>query len=227
MYKKNEVMRKESMKIRAIEDFYTNGVVENLEEILKEKKDALINKMMKYVEENTQPILDKEGNQIDTYVAYNVISVNNLFFKPITGSTCLSPKYNAEKLAIVFDFYNYLLQNINEKIGKFPSSISSFCKLAGISTSTLKAYSESQDLKMREVVQMIYDQVGDENLTMGQLGMVRESMTKYKLSTQNNMKEKEKGNSTNINVLNISSKEELDSRIERYKTLLNDNGVGK
>ena len=216
---KQEMIIRKRQTVRALEDFYTNGVVENLDSIINEKKSKIINSLIEYAKNNEKPIYNKDGKIIDYKVAYNPVSINNMFFKPLTGTTCFVPKYNAEKLAIVFDYYNYLIQNVNEKIGTFPSSISSFCKLANISTSTLRSYKNSADEKMREVVQMIYDQIGDDNITLGQLGRVKSPITIYKMNTQNEMVEKKNPN-VNIHLSKVIDEDDINKKLDRYKTLL-------
>ena len=205
--------------IRDIEQFYANGFIENLEEILNQNKDKVINEMIEHAEQNKQDVFDKDGNIVGQEVKFSPLVVNNMFFKPITKSSCFMPKYNAEKLAILFDYYNYLIENINQNIGTFPSSIATFCKLAGISSTTLRNYKNSDDIKMREIVQIIYDQIGDENITLGQLGKVKTPMTIFKMKAQNDMAEKQTPN-VNINLTEQIDRNEIKSRLDKYKILI-------
>lgn len=205
--------------IRDVEEFYANGFIENLEEKINQSKDIIVNEMVEYAKKNKKEIFDKNGNIVGEEVKFNPLVINNMFFKPITKSSCFVPKYNAEKLAVLFDYYNYLIENINENIGTFPSSIASFCKLAGISSATLKNYKNSDDPKMREVVQIIYDQIGDENITLGQLGKVRSPMTIFKMKSQNDIVEKQTPN-VNINLTEELDMNKIKSRLDRYKNLI-------
>ena len=134
------------------------------------------------------------------------------------------PVYNSEKLALVFQYYMFILTKINDKIGNYPSSLTCFCKLAGISIETLRRYKKSTDLDMRLVVEKIYDQVNDENLTMSQLGIVKEKTTSYKLKSQNELLEKTQPN-VNISLKETISKEEIDDKISKYRDFIDANIV--
>ena len=73
-------------------------------------------------------------------------------------------------------------------------------------------------------MEKIYDQIGDENLTMSQMGIVRERSTLFKLKSQNEIVEK---GQTNVNITyktNIN-KAEMEEKLEKYKNLLNKKGV--
>ena len=123
--------------------------------------------------------------------------------------------YNAEKLGMVFDYYCDILTEINDKIGYLPSSLTSFCKLAGITTTTLRNYRNSTDLNMRIVADKIYDQIGDENLTMSQLGKINERSTIFKMKSQNEMVEKEQPK-VQINITEKPDPDRIKKRLEKY-----------
>lgn len=198
--------------IRKLEEIYVNGNFELMMSEIDKKKEELVEDMIKYANEHIVACKwDKDGEPIAFRTNYNPIVVTNHYFKPIIPINCQEPLYNAEKLTMVFDYYCELLANINDKIGYLPPSLTSFCKLAGITTTTLRNYRNSSDLNMRIIANKIYDQIGDENLTMSQLGMVNERSTIFKMKAQNEMIEKEQPKL----VVNITEKPDLDRINER------------
>lgn len=216
--KKQEIQLKNQQDIRELEQFYTNGEVEHLLQTIETRKQDLVEKMIDYADRNTKPVkFDKEGNPLDYKVQMNPVVVSNYFFKPITPLTNQEPIYNAEKLGMVFDYYCELLAEVNDKIGNFPSSLSLFCKFAGITTTTLRNYKNSADYNMRVVAEKIYDQVGDENLTMSQMGVLRERSTIFKLKAQNEMVEKVQPTiNLNANIIDVDM-DKINERLEKYK----------
>ena len=149
----------------------------------------------------------------------NPLVVNNLFFKSICPLGSKIPLYNAEKLALVYDYYLYLITEVNDKIGDFPSSLGSFCKLAGITTKELREYRNSLDIDMRNIVEKIYDEIGDNNLSMAQLGIVKGTPTQFKLKTQNEMVEKTTPN-VNITYKEVVDTTKINQTLSKYKELL-------
>lgn len=173
--------------------------------------------MIQYAKDNEKCVKwDKDGDELDFAVKLNPIVVTNRYFKPITPILGQEPIYNAEKLGMVFDYYCDILSEVNDKIGNFPSSLTSFCKLAGITTATLRNLKNSADISMRTVVEKIYDQIGDENITMSQMGIARERTTLFKMKSQNEMVEKQQPN-VNINITEMPNMEIINARIDHYK----------
>ena len=198
--------------IRDLEQFYTEGKVDNMLAEVEKKKEELVSEMIHYADSHTKPCKwDKEGDPIAYNVDMNPLVINNYFFKPITPIQSQEPQYNAEKLAMVFDYYCNILAEVNDKIGNFPSSLTSFCRLAGITSYTLRQYRNSSDLNMRIIAEKIYDQIGDENITMSQLGTVRERSTIFKMKAQNELVEKEQPKVS----INITEKPDMDRIAER------------
>lgn len=211
--------------IRELEEFYVNGKVSNLLSNIEAKKDELIKNMIEYAKENEKPCKwDKDGVPIDYEVKINPVVINNHFFKSITPIGCQVPMYNAEQISIAFDYFMDLIAEVNMRIGNFPPSLTLFAKFLGISLSTLSGYKRSTDINMRYIMEKIYDQIGDENLTMSQMGIVRERSTLFKLKSQNEIVEK---GQTNVNITykaNIN-KADMEEKLEKYKNLLNKKGV--
>lgn len=206
--------------IRELENFFVNGTVADITKTLETLKEDKVNQMIDYARLHEKPIFNfKTGDVIGTKIEMNPIVVNNMFFKTICPLGSKTPLYNAEQMALLYEYYLELVTQVNDKIGDFPTSLASFCKLIGISTRELKEYRNSYDMDMRTIVEKIYDEIGDNNLSMAQLGIVKGTPTVFKLKTQNEMVEK---NAPNVN---ITLKQTVDpnvfnERLERYKDLL-------
>lgn len=212
---------KNKQSVRELEQFYTNGKVDTMLKSIDKKRDEVIAEMEKYAKENTKPVKwNEEGQPVKFAVDSNPLVVLNYFFKPITPLSCQEPIYSAEQLGMIFDYYCEILANVNAKIGYFPSSLTSFCKLAGITTSTLRQYKASPDYNMRVVAEKIYDQIGDENITMSQMGYVKERTTIFKMKSQNEIVEKVQPN-ININITEKPDIERIAERIGKYKAFAN------
>lgn len=210
--------------LRELEQDFVNEKVSNMMVSVDKKKEELINEMIEYANKNTKPCKwDKEGNPVAYKTKVNPLVINNYFFKPIIPITSQEPIYNAEKLGMVFDYYCELLAEVNDKIGYFPSSLTSFCKLAGITLNTLRGFRYGEDLNMRIVAEKIYDQISDENLTLSQLGDVRERSTIFKLKSQNELVEKEQPK-VSINITEKPDYDRIQERLNKYKYFVNKKG---
>ena len=206
--------------IRELENFFVNGTVSDITNTLETLKNEKINQMVEYARSHEKPIINFKTNEVvDVKVEMNPIVINNMFFKTICPLGSKTPLYNAEQMALLYEYYLELVTQVNDKIGDFPTSLASFCKLIGITTRELKEYRNSYDMDMRTIVEKIYDEIGDNNLSMAQLGIVKGTPTVFKLKAQNEMVEK---NAPNVN---ITLKQTVDpnvfnERLERYKDLL-------
>ena len=214
---KNEEEIKNQLQVRELEEFYVNGKVDSMLDNIKEKKEELVKDMIEYHDKHLKECKwDRDGCPLEYRVDINPIVITNYFFKPITPIGCQEPVYNAETLSMVFDYYCDILAEVNDKIGNFPSSLTSFCKLAGITAYTLKTYKNSDDYNMRVIVEKIYDQIGDENITMSQMGVVRERTTLFKMKSQNEMVEKAQPQ-VKVNVNAEIDMNRINERINKYK----------
>lgn len=206
--------------VRELEQFMTNGTVDDLMNKLDVIKNEKVDEMIAYAGNNTVPCKwDKDGVPIDYTVKINPTVIKNTFFKSIVPFGNKIPEYNAEKLAMVYDYYLYLITEVNDKIGNYPSSLTSFCKLAGITTNKLREYKNSYDIDMRNIVEKIYDEIGDENLSMAQLGIVKSTPTVFKLKAQHEMVEKAQPN-INISYKEVVNVDRVNENIQKYKDLL-------
>lgn len=219
-----EIQKTNQNKLRDLEQLYVEGKIDNMFQNIEEKKQELVKDMIKYAEEHTKPCKwDKEGGELDYIVEINPLVINNYFFKSIVPITSQEPEYNGEKLGMVFDYYCEILAEINDKIGNFPSSLTSFCKLAGITLQTLRNYRNSSDYSLRVVAEKIYDQIGDENITMSQMGIVREKTTLFKMKAQNEIIEKEQPK-VQINITEKPDMQKIEERLKKYSMFASKKG---
>ena len=112
--------------IQKVEKNFIQYTVDNLEpEIIRRKNeiveliDAFYKKYMKYDINNDKYKLEVKGS--------SSLVISQFFFKPIIPVIGIEPKYNAEKMAIVFDLYKTLTSEINASIGKFIPNKTHFC----------------------------------------------------------------------------------------------------
>lgn len=212
-----EIQKQNQNDLRELEQFYTENKIDNLFANIEEKKQELVQDMIKYAKEHEKPVKwNNDGYPIGKKIEINPLVINNYFFKSIVPIGSQEPIYNAEKLSMVFEYYCDILAEVNDKIGNYPSSLTSFCKLAGITFNTLRSYKNSTDYNMRVVAEKIYDQIGDENVTMSQMGVVREKSTIFKMKSQNEMVEKvQPQEKINVNVdLDL---DKINERLNKYK----------
>lgn len=221
----NEIEKQNQNDIRELEQFYVEGKVDNMLATIQERKEELVQEMIEYAQKNEKPVKwTKDGDACAWEVKINPLVVSNYFFKPITPIVGQEPIYNAEMLGMVFDYYNELLTEVNDKIGNFPSSLTLFCKFAGITLNTLRRYKNSEDYSMRVVAEKIYDQIGDENITMSQMGVVRERSTIFKMKSQNEITEKVQPN-VNISVKTIDvDLDKINERLANYSNFTKKKG---
>ena len=206
--------------LRKLEEFYVNGKVSDMLVEIEKQKQKITEEIIEYSKTHLVPSkYDKFGNTIAYKVSMKPIVIQNYFFKSIVPLSSSMPMYNAEKLALVYEYYNYIVAEVNDKIGNYPSSLTSFCKLAGLTLSELRSYKNSTDLNMRTIVEKIYDEIGDTNLTMGQLAVTKEKSTIFKLKTQNEIVEKEQPK-VNINIVEAPDQEAILEKINKYKTFI-------
>lgn len=207
--------------MRALEEFYTEGKVSNLDSKIEKTKKKIVNDMVKYAEKHSEYDAKTAKNVVD----YNPIVITEEFFKPIIPLRGKMPKYSAEKLGLVYDYYSYLVSEVNDKIGVYPSSLSGFCRLAGLTMSELQRYKNSDDLDMRVTVEKIYDEIGDNNLTLSQIGKTKGNPTLFKLRAEHGITEKRTPN-VSISLKQGIDTSKLDSIIQKYNEIGERNADG-
>ena len=220
-----DIQKENQNQLRELEQFYVEGKVDNMLATIQEKKEELVQDMIKYADEHREAVKwDKDGCVLAKEVQINPLVISNYFFKPIIPISSQEPVYNAEKLGMVFDYYCELLYEVNDKIGNFPSSLTLFCKFAGITFNNLRRWKSIDDYSRRVVVEKIYDQIGDENITMSQMGVVRERSTLFKMKSQNEITEKVQPN-VNINVKTVDvDLDRINERLSQYSNFTKKKG---
>jgi hypothetical protein len=161
-------------------------------ELLAQAKQDLIDKANKdlpsYLETRLQEFSDELKEVIDNRfiadnenIGYSSLEIMNLIKQPkyYLGQP---PKYSSEEMYLVFEAYQKLISEAN-KYTKFIPSKESFCRFAGFTTSTFKAYEQSDDPTRREVMQAITDYFVDTNLTLSQKGELKEITTIFRGKT--------------------------------------------
>lgn len=222
--KNREVQLSNQNKLRELEQNYIDDKIKEMPKYIEKQKTQIVKEIIEYAETHKKPVKwNKDGIPIGEKIEINPLVINNYFFKSIVPITSQEPQYNAEKLGMVFDYYCEILAEVNDRIGNFPSSLTSFCKLAGITLTTLRNYRNSSDYSLRIVAEKIYDQIGDENITMSQMGVVRERSTIFKMKAQNEIVEKEQPK-VSINITEQPNMERIEERINKYKMFASKKG---
>lgn len=196
-----EIMLQNKNELKNLEQAYIDNKILEMPKYLEEQKKKITKEIIKYAEEHENKL--------------NPLVITNYFFKPITNISCVEPMYSPEQLGLMFDYYCHIVAEINEKIDFFPTSLTSFCKLCSLTLNTLRTYRNSSDYNMRIIVEKIYDQIGDENLTMSQMGIVNERSTIFKLKSQNELVEKEQPK-INVSIVEKPNFDEIEAKIRQY-----------
>ena len=168
---------------------------EHLEEV--QKKEQLVqagkNQIMEEYKNNLPQELDRRLAIITDNIrlqkeveGLSSIEINEIL-RPhnVIGS---SPKYSADQLRIIFDYYREALVAINRKY-KYPPSKENFCAFAGMSTSTYNKYLTSPNEEMQELMLMIDDYIRENMLTSAQIGETKEITTMFRGKTAHGMVE--------------------------------------
>ena len=168
---------------------------EHLEKV--QKKEQLVqagkNQIMEEYKKNLPEELSKRLHMITTQISVqeevqglSSIEINEIL-RPhnLIGS---NPKYSADELRIIFDYYREALIAINRKY-KYPPSKENFCAFAGMSTVTYNKYLQSPNEEMQELMLMIDDYIRENMLTSAQIGETREITTMFRGKTAHGMVE--------------------------------------
>ena len=203
---KNEVVK--------LENFYVNSQMEGLNELVEQRKTEIVDKLTEFQQNYVQHKYDKYGN--DEKIV-NPYLISTYFFKSINPLSNTEPAYSSEKLAIVWDIYMYLIEQVNMNVAPFQPTLTHFAKFAGISLSTLRNYRNNGDYQMSILIDKIYDETMDSNLTLAQNNKLKENSTKFRLKVENEVIEKP---TPKVNV-NVSAKLDLDKINNRLDELTN------
>lgn len=167
----------------------------HLEEV--QKKEQLVqagkNQIMEEYKKNLQQEVEKRLAMITDRIGVqkevqglSSIEINEML-RPhnVIGS---NPKYSADQLRIIFDYYREALVMVNKKF-KYPPSKENFCAFAGMSTVTYNKYLQSPNEDMQELMLMIDDYIRENMLTSAQIGETREVTTIFRGKTAHGMVE--------------------------------------
>lgn len=184
------IQAKNKQNLAQLEQFYVNSTLDNIDEVINERKNEIVGKLVEYKEKYTKFTTDKKGNPIQM-LDMKPYLISSYFFKSINPIGNIEPEYSPEKLAIVFDLYMYLVEQVNAELCDFVPTKTHFCKFAGITTSTLSNYKNSPLIQMRTIVEKIYDECFDSSLTMAQRGRLNERSTIFRAKSELEVTEKE------------------------------------
>lgn len=177
-------IKKELIKAeKSLTDYTIDNLTTDLElrkSNIVEKIDDFIDKNM-YYDENSKLKMNVKGS--------SSLVISEFFFKPVVPVVGVEPKYNAEKMSLVFDIYRETVSEINIRIGKFIPNKSHFCRFAGITTQTYNNYMKSNDENLQNVMLMIDDYMLDANLTSSQNREVDNVTTIYRTKVEQNKQE--------------------------------------
>lgn len=207
----------EKSKIVDLEKFYVNGQIENLDLLVEQKKKEIVDKIVEFNKLQTIEIKNADGEVVDTVQKeLNPYLISTFFFKSINCLANVEPVYTSEKLAIVWELYMYLIEQVNINIGMFQPTLSHFAKFAGISTTTLKAYKNSTDHQMQVLVNKIYDETFDSNVLLAQNKKLSNRSTELRVKVENEVQEKPQVK-VNVNVSNDVDLEQISNRLEEIR----------
>ena len=177
-------IKKELVKAeKSLTDYTIDNLTTDLElrkSNIVEKIDDFIDKNM-YYDENSKLKMNVKGS--------SSLVISEFFFKPVVPVVGVEPKYNAEKMSLVFDIYRETVSEINIRIGKFIPNKSHFCRFAGITSQTYNNYMKSNDENLQNVMLMIDDYMLDANLTSSQNREVDNVTTIYRTKVEQNKQE--------------------------------------
>ena len=209
----NYIMMENKNQVRELQNFYVNGQIDNLPTIVEAKKKEIVDKLTEFQENYVKTISDKYGNPIKIVNPY---LVSTYFFKTINPISSKIPKYNAEKLSIVWDLYMYLVEQVNMEITPFQPTLSHFAKFAGISLTTIANYKTCGDEDMMILCEKIYDECFNGNMSLAQTGNLSEKSTISRMKIENQVVEQPKPN-VNVTVSTKVDLNEINKRLEEIK----------
>lgn len=204
-----------------LEKMLVDGALDNLPQLIESRKRQLVKKMIEFNEKVKYTTTNKKGEEIECR-RVNAYIISNYFFKSINPMSNVEPKYSAEKLSIVFEYFCYVLGEINISIGNYMPTITTFCRFAGITKQTFDRYKVSNDESMRNVCEKINDYCYDAQISMAQEGVLREKSTIYRMKTEQNISEKPQEKTINVeHNINIDESFAKLKRVKELKELTN------
>lgn len=209
--------------LRKLEQGYVDKTVSDFLEELEMKKEKITNEILDYAENEMRPVYGDNGEVVSRELKIagnskmNEYVINRLFFSSLTPLTSKEPKYNAEKLALVFDLYEHIVTTINQHICQLLPSKSHFCRFAGITTSTYNGYKLSEDPDMQVVMGKIEDMITDVHLTMAEESKLNPMATKYRMNVE--MDKRENFNPQVVIKADVKDLEDYKNRISSLENI--------
>lgn len=229
-----EMQEKSEVKVVAeILDDYSQHIVtkykENLESYLQNKLETVAEEAQNYIAK--LEIKDKKEvkdfNDVETGV---VLKAKNHLLTPIimramtkdfTG-IYTEPIYAARELAIIFEYYQEMIYQLNSKGILFPPTKQNFAAFAGITSTTYDSYLKSADKNKATIMQKIEDYIIENSWT----GAMTDKLNPYIVERRSKMRGIGGGYTEAKPELNINIKQEQigtpENMMENLKLLLND-----
>lgn len=198
-----------------LENFYVNGKLNNMQQLVELKKKEVVDKIAQY-----QAMDYEERPHMNPYL------ISLYFFKTINPLTSIEPEYSPEKLSIVWDLYMYLIEQVNMQIGVIQPTISHFCRFAGISVNTFKNYKTTGTLEMQILANKISDATFDSNVLLAQNNVLKDRSTIMRVKVENEVQEKPQVK-VNLNVNQEVDLDQIASRLQEISRFKNTKNVLK
>lgn len=217
---------KEKFELKTLEKMFINNEIDNLDILIKKKMEEFKQNLALLEIQGTKITKDKDGNEKETFDKKykNPVVLSEYLFKSVNPYKNMTPEYTAESLNAVFNLYCEILAEVNAKIGTLAPSISSFCKFAGISSTTFKGYKSSPEDDLRNLIDVIEDYCYDTNVAMSQNGFIKERSTVYRMKSEQEKMEKEQQKVIiNAKSVNIGEVQEKIKRIQELQKFNNKN----
>lgn len=173
-----------------LEKFYLDGQINNLENIVEQRKNEIVDTICKY-KEQMLPEYDDDDHVVSFGRCLTPYVVSNYFFRSITNLQNLEPEYSGEQLSILWELYNELVMQVNMNLQEFTPTLSHFCKFIGFTTNGFKKLKKSNDLGISTVATKIDDYFYDNNVRMAELGKHNTRATIYRMKSEQERLEKE------------------------------------
>lgn len=217
---------KEKFELKTLEKMFINNEIDNLDILIKKKMEEFKQNLALLEIQGTKITKDKDGNEKEVFDKKykNPVVLSEYLFKSVNPYKNMTPEYTAESLNAVFNLYCEILAEVNAKIGTLAPSISSFCKFAGISSTTFKGYKSSPEDDLRNLIDVIEDYCYDTNVAMSQNGFIKERSTVYRMKSEQEKMEKEQQKVIiNAKSVNIGEVQEKIKRIQELQKFNNKN----
>lgn len=190
-----------------LQKFYVNSQLDNLDELVDARKKEIEEELIAFKNEHS------DMEDIPPYI------LSNYFFKSVTSLQNIEPKYSSEHLAILWELYSYMVEQVNLKLCEFTPRLTHFCKFIGITASTFKNMLKSPDENVKFVATKIKDACYDNGVIMAQLEKHNTRATLYRMKSE--LEVTEKAQPKEINVKMPVDLEKINKRIEELKNFNN------